>query len=663
MSGLTDLLETGRQAVRKNQWSEAVTSLSAAEQESELAPDDLVLLADALWWSAMPDEADEVLERAFTAYERQGHYSQAASIGARLAYFAMRRLSYAISQGWMARVERLLEGQPESFGHGWLAVMNTAQKLMVENDLKGAMTHADEAITLGRKFGSPGMQALGLSFKGVAMVHSGDWRNGLKFVDEAGAIASSDVDDLRAASDVYCNTIAICRNLGDYRRAGEWTDKADRWMNAHSVGGYPGICQVHRAELKRLRGSWSEAEQDARKACNELERFHIIDGVGFAQYEIGEVRRRMGDLTSAEDAFMRAFEHGHDAQPGLSLLLLNKGELEEAARSIADAVRRPDTAYPLPGTSNSLSRAHLLPAEAEIALASGDLATARQAVTELEQIAGVFEGPTWEASAMTCRGALELAEGHPDRAADLLSRAWRLWLDIGLPYESAQARTLLGQARLAQGNAAAARLEFRSAASAFGNLGAALDLKRLESLSGDSSETRRDRVSRSFMFTDIVTSTDLIGLIGDAAWENLLHWHNRTLRDAIEKSGGEVVRHTGDGFFAAFTEPRTAIDCAVKIQRLLHAHRQEHGFAPWVRIGVHLAEATRESGDYSGQGVHAAARIGAVANQEEIVASSDLLQAAGNIPYGVSEARNVTLKGINESMSIRAVDWRVRSGT
>ncbi len=656
---MSDLLETGREAVRHNLWPEAVAALSAASRDDDLAADDLVLLADALWWSGEPDESVAMFERAFAGYERAGRVAEAATVGARLAYLAMRQLSPSIAGGWISRVERLLENQPETIGHGWLKIIYTAKALLFDDDLEGGMPIADDAIAIGRRFGDTAMQAMGMILKGVAMVHSGDWRAGMKLVDEATAMAVSETGDLRAASDVYCHTIAVCRNLGDYRRAGEWTDRADRWMHAHSVGGYPGVCQVHRAELKRLRGSWSEAEQDARKACIELERFRILDGIGFAQYEIGEVRRRMGDFTSAEEAFGRAYEFGHIAQPGLALLMFNRGQVGEAAKSIAAALHQPDGPVPLPATSDSLSRGHLLPAQVEIALEIGDTETARRAVDELDRLAANFEAPTWKATALTCRGALELHEGQSDRAADILARAWRMWQEIGLPYESAQARVLLGRARLAQGDEAAARMEFRAAASTFSQLGAANDLRRLKEVTGDSTEGRRDRLSKIFMFTDIVTSTDLIGLIGDAAWEQLLHWHDRTLRDAISKSGGEVVRPTGDGFFAAFDDARAAIDCAVTIQRNLEAHRQQHGFAPWVRIGLHLAEATREiGGDYSGQGVHAAARVGALAEREEIVVSSQLLTAAGAIPYEVTEARSVALKGIADPLQVHSVDWR-----
>ena len=121
------------------------------------------------------------------------------------------------------------------------------------------------------------------------------------------------------------------------------------------------------------------------------------------------------------------------------------------------------------------------------------------------------------------------------------------------------------------------------------------------------------RVSKTFMFTDIVTSTDLVGLIGDDAWEKLLRWHDRELRKSFAEHQGDEVQHTGDGFFVAFEQAADGVECAVDIQRRLVRHRQEHGFAPLVRIGLHTAEATSQAGDFSGRGVHIAARIGAAA--------------------------------------------------
>jgi hypothetical protein len=70
-------------------------------------------------------------------------------------------------------------------------------------------------------------------------------------------------------------------------------------MRRQELGGYPGVCRVHRAELKMLRGQWPEAELEARQACEELQRFGLNDSLGFAHHEIGEIRLRMGESGGA----------------------------------------------------------------------------------------------------------------------------------------------------------------------------------------------------------------------------------------------------------------------------------------------------------------------------------------------------------------------------
>jgi class 3 adenylate cyclase len=654
---MTATLETGRKAIESHDWDQALRSLVQADQEQGLSPDDLMLLGDAYWWSAQPDDAVSAFERAFSGYLDQDRPGDAAAVGALLAYLAMRRMAISVVYGWIARVEKLLEGLPESEAHAWYKLLRVGEAMFVNNDLDAAIRLAEETIEISSRLGAPTFHAVALSFKGAAMVLKGQWREGVALVDEATAMAISAGGDLRAASDVYCTTIGVCSSLADYRRAGEWTEQAERWMRANSVGGFTGVCQVHRAELKRLRGLWNEAEQEARRACIELERFHLLNGLGFAHYEIGEVRRRMGDLDAAEEAFMRAYEYGHPAQPGLALLILDRGDTEEAVKSIAGAVAATAGA----GSEDILTKGHLLPAQIEILVAAGDLNAAREALAALGEIAEMYDSPTWEAMELTCRGSVELTEGHPDQAAEFLERAWRIWQQIELPYETARAREMLGRARKDKGEDGGARLEFRAARSIYQHLGAITDLRRLEEVVGPPDRGRElgaDRLSKAFMFTDIVTSTDLIGIIGDASWERLLEWHDRALRDTFARHGGEEVRHTGDGFFVAFDRARDAIDCAVQIQRTLVEHRREHGFAPVVRIGLHHSEATRKGGDYSGQGVHAAARIGDLAEGEEVVVSSSLVEAAGTIPYPTERARTVPLKGLSDEVEVHTLVWR-----
>jgi class 3 adenylate cyclase len=150
----------------------------------------------------------------------------------------------------------------------------------------------------------------------------------------------------------------------------------------------------------------------------------------------------------------------------------------------------------------------------------------------------------------------------------------------------------------------------------------------------------------------------LIGLIGDDAWGELLRWHDRELRSAFAHHRGEEVNSTGDGFFVAFERAPDALECAVDIQRRLARHRREHGFAPQVRIGLHTAEAAREGRNYRGRGVHVAARIGAAAAGEEILVSDAALSGLGPARFGLSEPRQLTLKGVENPVEARSVDWR-----
>jgi class 3 adenylate cyclase len=157
------------------------------------------------------------------------------------------------------------------------------------------------------------------------------------------------------------------------------------------------------------------------------------------------------------------------------------------------------------------------------------------------------------------------------------------------------------------------------------------------------------------MFTDIVSSTNLVEALGDEAWDHLLRWHDQTLRSLFAGHGGEEVNRIGDGFFVAFDRPEPAVRCAVDIQRALERHRVEHGFAPRVRIGVHEAEATREGSDYQGRGVHEAARIAGAAGADEILVSAAIAAALDGA--AVSEPRRLSLKGFREPVEVVAVDW------
>jgi class 3 adenylate cyclase len=648
-------LENGRDAARRREWPEAFEALSAADRDVSLSPDDLELLGNAAWWAGRPDEASEAFERAFAGYESAGRPEDAARIAIYLAYHASRAMAFAVGAGWAAQAGRLLEAFPDSPLHAWMGIFEAAGE-MDQGRIESGLEHADRTMAMARERGNYEAFYIAMAFKGMGDVVAGRWKEGLALLDEASAAAMSGNLELRAASDVLCITIGACRNLGDLERAAQWADASERWMRRNGAGGYPGICRIHRAELKMLHGRWAEAEHDARQACDELQRFHLLDAVGMGHNAIGEVRLRMGDLDGAAEAFDEAYRFGHDGQPGLAKLQLARGQIDEAQKSIGRALAATGDG----GFIDRAARGRLLPTQVEIALTRGDLDGARAAVEELEVIASDFERPFHQAGALTARGELLLGEQKPIEASPILGKSWRLWQTTDLPYEAAQARLRYAEALTAEGDPDGAKRDLMAARKAFDALGATLDVERIDAIldADDGKTAPAGTVTKTFMFTDIVTSTDLIELIGDAAWDEMLSWHDRELRKSFARSKGEEVNHTGDGFFVAFDRSSDAIDCAVDIQRRLARHRREHGFAPWVRIGLHTAAATRRGSDYSGRGVHIAARVGAAAGREEILATTEATEGSSATTYPYFEPRELTLKGVRDPVTVRAVDWR-----
>jgi class 3 adenylate cyclase len=228
---------------------------------------------------------------------------------------------------------------------------------------------------------------------------------------------------------------------------------------------------------------------------------------------------------------------------------------------------------------------------------------------------------------------------------------------VGNPYEVARARMLLAQALRALDDEDAADLELQAAWHEFERLGARLDAAAAERASVAVAARRSGpvHVRKTFMFTDIVGSTRLAEALGDESWERLLQWHDEALQALVRKSGGEVVNSTGDGFFVAFDSADQALECARAIQRALVEHRRTSGFALSVRIGLHAAEANRRGDDYSGVGVHLAARVAELAGGGEIVATADSLAEAGDT--AVSNPRDVSLKGLTAPVSVASVTW------
>jgi class 3 adenylate cyclase len=643
MAQVAGTVESARDAVERLAWREAYEAYEGLD-EQQLAPDDLERFGEAAWWRGRLDQAIGLRERAYSGYSAAGDDRAAARMALVLSEDHAGRGAFAVAGGWFGTAERLLETQPEGAEHGRMELTRGITDLF-GGDLGEAIDHFERAFELGRRYRDRDTQALAVVAKGRALVKRGELEAGLALLDEA--TASAVCGELRAFSTavVYCMTISSCNDVGDYRRAAEWTEEANRWCDRLDVSGFPGACRIHRAEILRLRGDWQAAEQQAVEACEELGDYERSITAG-GYYEIGEIRRRRGELAAAEESYRLAHEFGRDPHPGLALLRLAEGRVDAAGAAITRSLEE---------IEQPLTRVRRLPARVEIAIAESNLRAARAAAEELEQIVDSYKlgekrAVAFDATVHAAWGRIQLAEGNAEEATRSLRRARDEWREVGAPYETAQTRLLLGLAFRRLEDEHAATAEFEAALATFERLGAKLDEGRAKELLG------RVQTRRTFVFTDIVDSTRLLETLGNEKWKRLLARHDELVREQIAESGGEVVKQTGDGFFAAFEHPRRAIEAAVAIQRALAAEI----VAPDVRIGAHTGGAFRTDGegsDYGGEGVHMAARIGAVAGAAEVLVSRETLDGV-DLGFRLSEPRTTSVQGFDRPVEVVAVEWR-----
>jgi class 3 adenylate cyclase len=651
------LLDRARKAGEQQKWGEVYELLSTADGGQHLGPGELPLLAEAAYFAGHPEVSREAWERMVAAALRDGDSEAAARAALNVSGLLIDAGMFSLFRGWAHRAERLLERRPESPFHGVLAVQRSFVSL-VSGELAQALSLARQAIEVAARSDDASTLALGRIAEARALVLQGHLTEGLALLDEAAVAATTGELDPMTRAVVYCSVVCSWQALAEYERAEEWTEAMHRWVSGHEGGAFHGWCRVHSAEILRLRGAYRDAERQVQRAFEEIRTYAKPD-LGWPLNELGQIRLRLGDLVGAEEAFLQAHEASWEPQPGLALLRLAQGDVGGAMASIRDALENPslNPSWEVP-PNTELRRAPRLAAQVEIAVAAGDLDVARSAADELEDVVARYPTKALRASAVVGRGAVQLADGDPPSAAKSFDDGVRLWHELGAPFETARARMGLAEAYRAIGNPERAALELEAARSAFERLGAKLDVRKAARSLGETARpTAGARRERVFMFTDIVKSTNLVELIGDEAWGHLVRWHNETLASLIVAHAGEVVRTMGDGFFVTFETPGAGVECAVAIQEALEEHRRRHGFSPWVRIGLHRADATEEGSDWSGVGVHAAARIGALARAEEIVVSRETAEAAGG-GYRFSAPRSVSLKGISEPIDVVTVEWR-----
>ncbi len=481
-----DALAEGRRSFEQQAWADAYAQLSAAEKDAPLQPEDVGRFAVAARLLGKDAEADRLYERGHQELVARGDPRQAARMAFWLGMSLMDRGETARGSGWLSRVRRLLEDGGDCAEQG-LVLVPLAIQALFGGDVAGAKDLFAQVATIGDQHREPDLIAFGRLGLGQATIMLGEIPKGIALLDEAMvAVTAGEVSPILSGL-IYCAVIDTCQEVFDLRRAREWTTALTVWCEAQpDMVPFTGQCLVHRAEIMQLHGEWLDAADAAQRARDRFLQSREA-AVGAALYRLGELHRLRGDASAAEAAYREASQWGHEPQPGLALLRLAQGQVDAAVAAIHRAI---DEAA-LPGT-----RPKLLPAFVEILLAAQDVDAARRAADELTQIAETMGAPFLRAAAAYAGGSVSLASGEARSALPALRRAWTTWHELGVPYEAARTRVLIGLSCRALGDEDTARMEFDAAGWTFRQLGATPAVAHAEALGRGSTKPQGGLTAR-----------------------------------------------------------------------------------------------------------------------------------------------------------------------
>src|SRR5262245_26568775 len=147
------------------------------------------------------------------------------------------------------------------------------------------------------------------------------------------------------------------------------------------------------------------------------------------------------------------------------------------------------------------------------------------------------------------------------------------------------------------------------------------------------------------LFTDLVSSTELLQRLGDEQAQRVLRGHRRLLQDALATHGGAELKWLGDGLMAVFPSTADAVRSAVTMQQT--AGRHAAGERLGLRVGLHVGEALREEADLVGMPVVVARRLCDRAEEGQILCSGLVVELlAGRKAFRFGEVGPLELKGL-----------------
>ncbi|HEX6460685.1 MAG TPA: adenylate/guanylate cyclase domain-containing protein [Thermoleophilaceae bacterium] len=154
----------------------------------------------------------------------------------------------------------------------------------------------------------------------------------------------------------------------------------------------------------------------------------------------------------------------------------------------------------------------------------------------------------------------------------------------------------------------------------------------------------------SFLFCDLKDFTAYADTRGDAAAIDAIERFSQIVHE--QQAGGRIVKGIGDAYMLVFGRPEAAVAAGARI-----VERARDVGPPFVHASVHHGVAIYRDGDYFGRAVNLAARLLAVSDGNELVATQDVVEATGGAHTWTPRGA-VTVRGMSEPVEVFTLDGR-----
>jgi adenylate cyclase len=163
------------------------------------------------------------------------------------------------------------------------------------------------------------------------------------------------------------------------------------------------------------------------------------------------------------------------------------------------------------------------------------------------------------------------------------------------------------------------------------------------------------------LFADVVGSTRLFELLGDARARDMVTTCVELMKRGCEAHEGRVIKTMGDEVMATFERSDDALDAAAQMQTEISAHPelQVDGQHVSIRVGAHYGPVVNEERDVFGAAVHTANRMTSQAKAGQIIVTDAVMKHASSEWHEMARMLDVSVpRGQQGEVGVYEVLWQ-----